>query len=136
MSILDKVKKSTKKAPAKEAKKTSEKKVTKKVEKPKAEIKAVSKVVLNTIISPIVSEKGAKLADENVMIFKVSKNANRVQVRNAIKELYGVTAVRVNIINVRGKAVTFGRRTGKQSDYKKALVKLPKGTTLNVFEGV
>lgn len=133
MGILKKTKKADEKVTS--AKKEVKKSV-KKVEKTNNAVKSVSKVALNTILGPIVSEKGAALADDNVMLFKVARDANRVQIKNAVKELYGVIPEKVNVINVRGKAVTFGRRRGKRSDYKKALVKLPKGTSINIFEGV
>lgn len=137
MGILDKVKKTAKNSEPKTEKKAVKK--TKKVNADKVvdkSAKVVSKVTLNTILGPVISEKSAQLSEADVVIFRVAKDANRVQVKNAVKALYGVIPERVNVINVRGKAVSFGRRRGKRSDYKKALVKLPKGTSLNIFEGV
>lgn len=143
MGIVDKIKRkpaAKKDAAEKPAKKTAKAKVAK-AEKPAAEKKAkkggvVSKKSLEIIIGPIVSEKAAHLSQQNVVVLKVRRDANRVAVRNAVRELYKVTPTRVNIISVRGNWVRFGRFEGKQGDYKKALVYLPKGTSLDLFEGV
>lgn len=90
----------------------------------------------DVIVRPLVTEKSAVLGAANTYIFVVTKQANRIAVRSAIKEMYGITPVRVNIQNVPGKWVRFGRSQGKRSDWKKALVTLPKGKTINVYEGV
>lgn len=98
--------------------------------------RAMSSFASRTILAPIVSEKTAHLSDEDVMVFRVPTSANRIMVRQAVKELYKVSPVWVNIVNVRGKMVRFGGRQGRQSDIKKAIVKLPKGVRIDVFEGV
>ncbi|TAL51139.1 50S ribosomal protein L23 [Patescibacteria group bacterium] len=90
----------------------------------------------DVIVKPLVSEKTANLAGANQYVFVVRKDANRVQVRSAVKAMYGVSPLSVNILNVRGKIVRFGRRSGSRSDWKKAIVTLPKGQTINVYEGV
>lgn len=97
---------------------------------------AASDQAAATILAPIVTEKSAALSDRGVMVFKVADTANRVQVRNAFRELYNVTPTKVNIINVRGKRVRFGRQRGKRVGMKKAFVTLPKGTRIDIFEGV
>ncbi|MFA4845956.1 MAG: 50S ribosomal protein L23 [Patescibacteria group bacterium] len=90
----------------------------------------------DVIVRPLVTEKSAVMASANTYVFVVRNNANRIAVRSAIKQMYGITPVRVNIQNVPGKWVRFGRSQGKRSDWKKALVTLPKGKTINVYEGV
>jgi large subunit ribosomal protein L23 len=112
-------------------KKTKAKSTTK-----KKAVSMLSYAATSTILAPVVSEKSAQLADSNVLVFKVAKTANRVQVRNAFRELYKVTPLRVNIINNRGKRVRFGRVEGKRSDWKKAMIFLPKGVNVDIFEGV
>ncbi len=116
---------------AKPAKKASTKKVAAKVSD-----RGLSAFAARTILAPVVSEKTAHLSDKNVMVFHVAADANRITVRQALKELYNVKALRVNIMNTRGKSVRFGKSSGKQSDVKKAIVTLPKGTRIDVFEGV
>lgn len=126
-----------KKADAKPAakKKVAKTKVKGEVTKKKAAV-MLSHKATSTILAPLVSEKTAHLADQNVLVFKVSVNANRIEVRNAFRELYHVTPLRVNIVNARGKYVRFGRVEGKQANTKKAFVFLPKGVHVDIFEGV
>lgn len=90
----------------------------------------------NVIVRPLVTEKSAVLGAANTYVFVVTKQANRITVRTAIKEMYDITPTRVNIQNVPGKWVRFGRSQGKRSDWKKAFVTLPKGKMINVHEGV
>lgn len=126
----------TEKKPVKatKAKKADAPKAEKKVEKKSA--RAVSSLALRTIVAPLATEKTARLAANSVYAFLVNKNANRVAVKQAIRELYKVTPVRVNIVNVRGTQKRFGRFVGRTSDTKKALVTLPKGSHIDVFEAV
>jgi len=130
-SQAPKIKEAVKKDASKPAAKKAEKKTTK-----KKAVSMLSRVATSTILEPVVSEKSAQLSDNNVLVFKVAKTANRVQVRNAFRELYKVTPLRVNIINNRGKRVRFGRTQGKRSDWKKAMIFLPKGVNVDIFEGV
>ena len=99
-------------------------------------LKIVSAFAMRTIIAPIVTEKSAALAAKNVMVFRVASDATRVGVAQAIKELYGVQSVKVNVITVRPKAMTFGKSRGTTKGYKKAMVTLPAGTTIDVFASV
>ncbi|OGL96141.1 50S ribosomal protein L23 [Candidatus Uhrbacteria bacterium RIFOXYB12_FULL_58_10] len=89
-----------------------------------------------TIVRPLVTEKAAIIAHVGQYSFLVAPNANRVAVRAAIKAMYGVIPTSVNIQRVRGKFVRFGRTVGQRSDWKKAIVTLPKGKTIDVYEGV
>lgn len=93
-------------------------------------------VVSDVIVRPLVTEKAAVMTGTRTYSFVVKNDANRVAVRMAIKKMYGVDPVRVNIQNVEGKEKRFGRSIGRRSDWKKALVTLPVGKTINVHEGV
>lgn len=97
---------------------------------------AFGKGASDVVIKPLISEKAATLTGANQYVFIVRKGANRLQVRTAIKRMYNVSPVSVNILNVKGKEMRFGRRNGTRSDWKKAIVTLPKGETINVYEGV
>lgn len=114
---------------AKKTKKADDKKESKKA-------RSISVLAMRTIIAPLATEKTARLAEKNVYAFLVAKDANRVAVKQAVRELYKVTPVKVNIINVRGKAKRFGRFEGRRSDVKKALVTLPQGSHIDLFETV
>ncbi|MEK9155222.1 MAG: 50S ribosomal protein L23 [Patescibacteria group bacterium] len=101
-----------------------------------APLRTVSRFATNTILAPLVTEKTAKLSSANVMVFRVALSATRVAIKQAMKELYNVTPVKVNVITVRPRAVRFGGVQGTTKSYKKALVTLPKGTTIDVFASV
>lgn len=113
-----------------------------KSETPKAERKPAKKAktvpadLSGTIVRPLVTEKAAVIAHVGQYSFLVAPKANRIAVRAAIKAMYGVVPTSVNIQRVRGKFVRFGRTTGQRSDWKKAIVTLPKGKTIDVYEGV
>ncbi len=104
--------------------------------KTKTSGRSVSTLAMRTILAPLATEKTAHLADRGVYAFLVAKDANRIAVRQAFRELYNVTPIKVNIVNTRGTMKRVGRFTGRGSDVKKALVTLPKGSHINVFESV
>lgn len=84
---------------------------------------------------PIVTEKSAGMMDENnTYVFEVSENANKLQIKNAIEQYFGVKVVDVRTLIVRGKVKRFGRHFGKRSNWKKAFVKLADGDSLNFYE--
>ncbi len=89
------------------------------------------------IISPIITEKSMDLMESNnTYTFKVDKNSNKVEIRNAVEEVFNVKVVNVNTMNIRGKERRIGVHEGKRPDWKKALVKLAKGDEIEIFEGV
>lgn len=85
------------------------------------------------IIRPIVTEKSMKISDENKITFMVSKDANKVSVAQAIQEIYNIKPEKVNIVNVHPKIRRVGRYSGKTNAYKKAIVKLPEGQSIDIF---
>lgn len=87
------------------------------------------------IIRPIITEKSMKQnSDENKVTFEVAKGANKTTVAIAIKEIYGITPEKVNIVNVRPKTKRMGRYVGKTSAVRKAIVKLPAGQDISLFD--
>lgn len=88
------------------------------------------------LVKPLVTEKVSNLGVLNKYIFAVALSANKIEVAKAIKEIYGVKPVGVNIINMQGKKARYGRISGRRKDWKKAIVTLPKGETIKVYEGV
>jgi large subunit ribosomal protein L23 len=88
------------------------------------------------ILRPIMTEKSTMLKDSyNKYSFIVHKNANKILVKNAIKDLFNVSPLTVNIINVRGKKKRVRYKFGYTSSYKKAIVTLKKGDKIGIFEG-
>ena len=89
------------------------------------------------IINPIISEQSMDLMEQNnTYAFKVAKDANKIEIRKAIEEIFEVNVVNVNTMNMHGKIRSLGRSEGKRPDWKKAYIKLAEGDNIEVFEGV
>ena len=88
------------------------------------------------IIKPLITEKAANLGALNKYAFMVAPKTNKIEISQAIDELYGIKPVNINIVNVTGKKVRHGKRQGKRKDWKKAVVTLPPGKSINIYEGV
>ncbi len=86
------------------------------------------------IIRPIVTEKTMKLSsDENKVTFEVARDANKVSVKQAIKEIYNISAEKVNIVNQHSKSKRVGKYEGMTKAIKKAIVTLPEGQSIDLF---
>ncbi len=88
------------------------------------------------LVRPLITEKAANFGTLNKYAFVVTGQSNKVEVAKAVQAVYGVKPVNVNIVCVKGKAVTRGRIKGRRSDMKKAIVTLKKGDTIQIYEGV
>ncbi len=89
------------------------------------------------IIRPIISERSMDASEEHKYTFKVAKDANKIEIKNAIEEIFDVNVEKVRTMNMRGKVKRQGRFEGKRADWKKAIVKLtPDSKTIEFFEGV
>jgi len=78
--------------------------------------------------APIVSEKSTIAAEkDNRFVFKIKKQATKLQVKKAVEALFKVEVDSVHVLNVRGKQKRFGKTLGQRSDWKKAYVKLKPG---------
>jgi large subunit ribosomal protein L23 len=84
---------------------------------------------------PLVTEKSSGLAGLNKYIFEVYSGANKSEVRKAVRDLYGVNVKDVNIINIPGKKRRVGRHVGFSSGYKKAVVSIPAGESIEIIAG-
>ena len=75
---------------------------------------------------PLVTEKSSMMREEgtNILAFEVDPNANKIQVKTAVEELFGVKVADVRLFNVRGKQKRMGRSLGKKRDWRKAYVRL------------
>lgn len=88
------------------------------------------------LVRPLVSEKSTIAEGRGVYTFEVSRTATKIDVKNAVRTTYGVLPTTVRMINVEGKNVRFGSRLGRRQDWKKAIVTLPEGKTIDVHAGV
>ena len=82
---------------------------------------------------PRISEKAALGADKGVYTFVVDAKANKIQIKKAIKQAYKVEPVKVTVTNTKGKKVLRRNGIGYKSGFKKAMVYLKKGETIEVF---
>ena len=88
------------------------------------------------LIRPVISEKGYEIqADNNCYVFEVRKDANKIEIRKAVEALFNVHVEKVNTINVKGKPKRLGVFQGRRRSWKKAIVKLREGETIEFFEG-
>ncbi len=94
------------------------------------------KLMPGILLRPLVTEKGTHLEAQGTYQFAVAPRATKIDIARAVLGRYGVKPVKVNVMHRPGKEVRFGRVRGTRSDWKRALVTLPKGTTINVHEGV
>lgn len=102
----------------------------------KDKIKGKSKIAYQTLIKPLVTEKAAELGAASKYVFAINPKMNKVEVKKAIRTIYGVEPIKVNISNVSGKKVRYGRVWGKTKDRKKAIVTLKSGDKIEIYEGV
>ena len=86
------------------------------------------------MIRPVITEKSTTLMAEGKYVFEVAKSGNKIEIAKAISQIFKVKVASVNTINVEGKVKRMGRSVGKRSDYKKAIVKLAAGETIEFFE--
>ncbi len=147
MGILDKLKK---KKDIKEelaemnATSTSDKKkeaTSVKEEKTEVTKKVISKKgktgnAYKILIRPIISEKALTAETSGSYTFEVALDTGKIAIKQAIYQVYGVMPKCVRVMNIEGKKVRFGSKFGKRKSWKKAIVTLPKGKTINIHEGV
>jgi large subunit ribosomal protein L23 len=87
------------------------------------------------LIAPIVSEKSYSLIEANKYSFKVHPKAHKTQIRQAVEELFEVKVVSVNVLWVRPKPKRRGLHRGAKPGWKKAVVELREGDSIEIFEG-
>lgn len=88
------------------------------------------------LLRPYITEKTTALMAENKYTFVVPLTANKIEIRQAVEQIFKVKVLDVNTIRVMGKTKRMGRNIGKRSDFKKAIVKLAPGERIEFFEGV
>ncbi len=89
------------------------------------------------ILKPLVTEKGSKLREENnKYLFSVVSGANKIEIKRAVQEIFNVKVRDVQTIVVHGKVKRMGAFQGKRPDWKKAVVTLVEGQSIDLFEQV
>ncbi|MDD7910618.1 MULTISPECIES: 50S ribosomal protein L23 [Pseudovibrio] len=97
----------------------------------------MSKVVhYDTIVSPVITEKATYASEENKVVFKVAITATKPEIKAAVESLFGVKVKAVNTLVRKGKTKRFRGILGRQSDFKKAVVTLEDGQSIDVTTGL
>ena len=102
----------------------------------KSEEKRTDDRAQKVLLRPLITEKATDASAFNKYEFVVANSATRTEVREAVKKIYGVAAIKVNIVRTLGKQVRHGRKFGKTKDWKKAIVTLAQGDKIEIYEGV
>lgn len=89
----------------------------------------------DVIVRPIVSEKSYDLMEQNRYTFEVHKSARKEQIATAVQEIFGVTVLKVNTMNVSGKPRRVRYNKGLSRSWKKAIVTVKQGDTIDLFAG-
>lgn len=85
---------------------------------------------------PLLTEKGTRLKEEqNKYLFEVARAANKIEIKKAVEALFRVHVLSVNTVSLKGKEKRVGRFRGRTSDWKKAIVTLKAGDTIEFVEG-
>jgi large subunit ribosomal protein L23 len=87
------------------------------------------------LIRPVISEKSYEQITQNKYTFKVHQDAHKTQIRQAVEQLFDVSVVNVNILKVQPKPKRRGLYKGIRPGWKKAVVQLKPGDTIEIFEG-
>jgi|TARA_B110000263_G_scaffold247885_1_gene261636 large subunit ribosomal protein L23 len=90
----------------------------------------------SVLLRPLVTEKSTTLAGKNQYVFEVDLRANKAQVRESVELVFEVSVLRVNTMVVKGKKRRYGRNLTKRPDWKKAIVTLKPGDSIEIFEGI
>ena len=88
------------------------------------------------IISPLVTEKSTNLSEQNKVVFKVPSTANKISLKNNIEKIFKVNVIKINIINKQNRIkITRGRKV-RVSGFKKAIITLKKGQSIDLTTGI
>ncbi len=90
----------------------------------------------DTILSPVITEKATMLSENNQVVFNVPLTATKPQIKEAVEALFKVKVNAVNTIRVLGKVKRFRGQLGKRNDFKKAIVTLNEGDTIDLATGL
>jgi large subunit ribosomal protein L23 len=87
------------------------------------------------ILEPVITEKSARDRDlHNKVVFVVARDANKIEIGKAVEELFSVTVLGVRTMSVSGKLKRLGRFEGRRAGWKKAIVTLKEGDSIEFFE--
>lgn len=88
------------------------------------------------ILGPVITEKSTLVSEHNQVVFRVAVDATKPKIKAAVEDLFKVKVKDVNTILVKGKVKRFKGKVGRRSDYKKAVVSLADGHSIDVTTGI
>ena len=91
---------------------------------------------LDTIISPNITEKSTSLSEFNKIVFKVHKGASKSSIKRSVEKIFKVNVVKINTINIKGKTKMVKNKKTSKPGYKKAIITLKKGQSIDLATGV
>ena len=91
---------------------------------------------LETILSPAITEKATSLSEFNKVVFKVHVNANKNSIKRSIEKIFKVKVIKINTVNLKGKNKIVRNRKSSTPGYKKAIVTLKKGQSIDLSTGI
>ena len=92
--------------------------------------------LLDTIVSPVVTEKATTLSEFNKMVFRVHKGASKNSIKKSIEKIFKVNVIKINTINLRRKTKIVRGKNTSRPGYKKAIVTLKKGQSIDLATGI
>ena len=96
----------------------------------------IRETMYDIIRAPVVTEKSTQGSEYNQVTFRVSPDATKPQIKRAVEGLFSVKVTKVNTLNINGKVKMFKGRPGKRADYKKAIVTLAEGNSIDITTGI
>ena len=91
---------------------------------------------LDTIIAPNITEKSTSLSEFNKVVFKVDKGASKNAIKKSIEKIFKVNVIKINTINLKGKTKLVRNKKAFKSGFKKAIVTLKKGQSIDLGTGI
>jgi len=92
--------------------------------------------LLDTIVSPVITEKATILSEFNKMVFRVHKSASKNSIKRSIEKIFKVNVIKINTINLKGKTKLVKGKKSSRPGYKKAIVTLKKGQSIDLATGI
>ncbi len=92
--------------------------------------------LLDTIVSPVITEKATILSEFNKTVFRVHKGASKNSIKKSIEKIFKVNVIKINTINLKGRTKMVKGKKSSRPGYKKAIVTLKKGQSIDLATGI
>ena len=89
--------------------------------------------LMKVLLGGVLSEKSAKVAESNQVVFRVATDATKPEIRRAVELMFEVKVEDVHVLNVKGKSKRFGAMQGKRSNWRKAYIRLKEGDSIDLM---